>query len=62
MQKNKAVHSIEDVQTTDDLLTGRAGLNLFVKYLLGIEQDFLCKSHFLRIRLRKKIVFSINLL
>jgi hypothetical protein len=37
MQKNKAAHSIDDVQITNDLLTGRAGLNLFVKYLLGIE-------------------------
>lgn len=37
MQKNKAAHSIDEVQSTNDLLTGRAGLNLFVKYLLGIE-------------------------
>ena len=35
--QNKTAHSIDDVQVTNDLLTGRAGLNLFVKYLLGIE-------------------------
>jgi hypothetical protein len=37
MQKNKAAHSNDDVQATDYLLTRRAELNLFVKYLLGIK-------------------------
>ena len=37
MRKIKQTHSIDDVQTTNDLLTGRAGLNLFVRYLWGID-------------------------
>ncbi|TIH12014.1 hypothetical protein D0S45_19435 [Marinifilum sp. JC120] len=38
MSKRKHNRSIiDDVQTTNDCLTGRAGLNLFVRYLCGIN-------------------------
>jgi Transposase DDE domain group 1 len=35
--KSNKAHFIDDVQVTNDCLTGRAGLNLFVRYLRGID-------------------------
>ncbi len=36
-RKSKRSNFIDDVQVTDDCLTGRARLNLFVRYLRGID-------------------------
>lgn len=43
--KSKKANFIEDVQVTSDCLTGRAGLNLFARYLRGID----ISPHFTRL-------------
>ena len=37
LSNNTKAHPIDDVQVTTDCLTGCAGLNLFVRYLHGID-------------------------
>jgi hypothetical protein len=37
LTKSTKAYTIDDVQVTNDCLTGRAGLNLFVRYLRGID-------------------------
>ena len=35
--KHNKTHIIDEIQVTDDCLTGRAGLNLFARHLRGID-------------------------
>jgi hypothetical protein len=43
--KGRSTNFIDDVQVTADCLTGRAGINLFARYLRGIDIE----PHFLRL-------------
>ena len=38
-RRHKNPYYIDDVQATNEVLTSRAGLNLFARYLRGLELD-----------------------